>query len=66
MINKTKDIEIIFNNNNLKLMNPDILKEKKLQISIFFYHSIFKLIMQDVRELTLRFLKKKYLTFENR
>jgi hypothetical protein len=66
MINKTKDIEIIFNNNNLKILNPDMLKEKKLQISIFFYHTIFKLIMQDVRELTLRFLKKKYLSFENR
>jgi hypothetical protein len=66
MVNKTKDIEMIFNNNNLKNLNPDLLRGKKLQISMFFYHTIFKLIMQDVRELTLRFLKKKCLTFESK
>jgi hypothetical protein len=66
MINKTKDLEIIFNNSVLIKENCEILRERKIQISMFFYNTIFKLIMQDLRELTLRFLKKKYLSFETR
>ena len=66
MINKTKDLEIIFNNSVLLKENCEILKERKIQISMFFYNTIFKLIMQDMRELTLRFLKKKYLSFETK
>ncbi len=60
MTAKTKDFEVIFSNPILKK------REKYQQISSFFFHTILKLIMQDVRDLSLRFLKKKYLSFESR
>lgn len=66
MIIKTKDIELIFNSKNLIRENPDRLREKKIFISMFFYNTVFKLTLSDMKDLTLRFLKKKLLIFENK
>jgi hypothetical protein len=66
MISKTRDIEMIFSNKNLKKVDPEKLKEKKICICMFFYNTVIKLTFQDIKDLTLRFLKKKILTFENR
>lgn len=66
MIKKTYEIENIFENKNLKKEEDSVIRERKVQISMFFYHTILKLIMQDVKDLTLRFLKKKIISFENK
>ena len=66
MITKTRDIELIFSNKNLKKEDSEKLREKKILISMFFYNTVFKLTMQDMKDLTLRFLKKKLLSFEDK
>lgn len=75
LIKKAKNICKSFLNNFLvsifdctysKNQNVDIIREKKLQISLFFYSTIVKLLLYDLKDLTSRFLKKKILSFENK
>ena len=66
MINMTKDLEIVFGNRNLNKEDSESLRERKVLISLFFYNVVFKLIMQDLKNLTMRFLKKKIISFENK
>ena len=66
MIKKSKDLEIIFNKKNFKKEDNDIIRDRKIQISMFFSNTILKLILKDIKDLTIRFLKKKILSFENK
>lgn len=65
-IKKTKDLEFIFTTltNVLKKEEVDLLFEKRLITSMFMYNTIGKLVFNEIKELTSRFLKKKILGFE--
>jgi hypothetical protein len=59
-------IDSIFESTHIKSLGADIIREKKFQITMFFYTTIIKLLMQDIKDLSTRFLKKKILSFENK
>jgi len=65
MIKGTSDLRFVLE--NMKLTKEDeikLLKQKIQIISGFFSQSILKLILNDIKELVTRFLKKKILRFE--
>ncbi len=65
---KTKDIEFIFSTlaGLIKQDEVDLLFEKRLIISMFLYNTISKMIFSDLKELMIRFLRKKILSFEQK
>ena len=65
---KTKDIEFIFSTlaGLIKNEEVDLLFEKRLIISMFLYNTISKMIFSDLKELMVRFLRKKILCFEQK
>lgn len=67
-IMKTKDIEFIFSTlaGLIKKEEVDLLFEKRLIISMFLYNTISKMIFSDLKELIIRFLRKKILCFEQK
>jgi hypothetical protein len=65
LIKKTSDLEKIFNNNFFKKEELELLREKKFIILDFFYHTVLKFTIRDLYDLSLRFLKKKIISFEN-
>ena len=42
------------------------MKEKKYIISHFFYNIVLKFTLRDINELTIRFLRKKIISFETK
>jgi hypothetical protein len=74
LIKKTNDLgklfvfmpENIFNDIIVKKEEVKKVEDKKLIISNFFYQTVVKFTLMDVKDLTLRFLKKKIISFENK
>jgi hypothetical protein len=65
LIRHFKDFENILNIKYYKpIYNKDVIKKKK-EICDFFYHTILKWTLNDLKNLTLRFLQKKIMLFEN-
>jgi hypothetical protein len=65
LIKKTLDLEKIFTNNFLKKEDLEQFREKKFIVLDFFYHTVLKFTVRDLYDLSLRFLKKKIISFEN-
>jgi len=53
-------------NFKIKTEEQKQLKERKKVISKFFFQTILKLALVDMKELTIRFLNKKILSFEQK
>ena len=62
---KSCEIDTIYST-LLKQNDENALMQKVLIIKRFYYQFLFKLIISDLQEITHRFLKKKFLSFENK
>jgi hypothetical protein len=66
LIKKTTELEKIFNNTFFKKEDVEHIREKKFIILDFFYHTVLIFTIRDLYDLSLRFLKKKIISFENK
>lgn len=64
LIRKTTDLEKILN--NFKKDDSEVIREKKFIILDFFYHTVLKFTIKDLYDLSLRFIKKKIISFESK
>lgn len=64
LIRKTSDLEKILI--NFKKDDSEIIREKKFIILDFFYHTVLKFTVKDLYDLSLRFIKKKIISFESK
>jgi len=63
LINSTKNLVTILDNFKTKPEEQKHLRDCKVLISGFFYNTILKLAMTDMRELSLRFFEQKIIEF---
>lgn len=66
LIKKLEELKLIYSELNKSYGNIEQLNAKKQTIANFLYRFLFKLITIDLQELTLRFLKKKIISFEEK
>lgn len=64
--NKIPDMEKIYLFLEQSVDNKDSLNKKVLVLNKFLYQCLFKLIIVDLQDLTMRFLKKKIISFEEK
>ena len=61
---KFKDIDLIFSSKGYEKKYLDYVPKRKQEICSFFLNTIIKWTFIDIKDLTQRFLKKPYLSFE--
>ena len=66
LIKKLKELKSIYSEINKIYSDKNLLQLKKHSISNFLYNFLYKILINDLKDLTFRFIKKKIISFEEK